>query len=235
MGTSLQQTILAALAAARSTGQPMIIPNTGGMLALPNGQTRVAQPGEIGPVTRGPAFGPVPTAGPSVPVGTPPALSAPSPGFQLGANVGTPIPPASWFSTPAAAPTPSVTLAPVNVTATRLPPDPATAARNYRLAHGLGTAADRLTVDQLNQESLAAAQAGRTYLNPQLAAQYGQAWGQPGMGPMPDVVNALQMPPAAVPVANSNALAPSGGWNLHWLQGLAGPSGAPDGSGGGTA
>jgi len=247
MGTSLQQVVLQALAAARSSGQPMIIPNAGGLLALPNGQTRMAQPGEIGPraapsLAANP-FGPVPTAGPGVPAGTPGPVAAASPGFQLGANVGTPIVPGSWFNSAPAA-TPSVAFPPVNVTAPARDPvlnqvNPnvqtyagqpgysgdatANAARNYRLAHGLGTAQDRMTADRLNAMSLQAAQQGRTYWPPGTTVGTGQY-----------APNLLQMPPAAVP-ANANALAGVGAWlpNIHWLQGLAGPSGPPDNAQGG--
>jgi hypothetical protein len=66
-------------------------------------------------------------------------------------------------------------------------PDLEVTARRYRNAHGLSDA------DALNAESLAAAQAGRTYLNPTLATQYAQrsAAGVPDI----DVVNALSLPP----------------------------------------
>jgi hypothetical protein len=68
-------------------------------------------------------------------------------------------------------------------------PDLDVTARRYRNAHGLGTDADAL-----NAESLAAAQAGRNYFDPKLAAQFGQrsAAGVPDI----NVVNALSMPPA---------------------------------------
>ena len=99
----------------------------------------------------------------------------------------------------------------------------ANAARNYRLAHGLGTAQDRMTADRLNAMSLQAAQQGRTYWPPGTTVGTGQY-----------APNLLQMPPAAVP-ANANALAGVGAWlpNIHWLQGLAGPSGPPDNAQGG--
>jgi hypothetical protein len=66
-------------------------------------------------------------------------------------------------------------------------PDLEVTARRYRDAHGLSD------TDALNAQSLAAAQAGRNYLNPQLATQYAQrsAAGVPDI----DVVNALSLPP----------------------------------------
>lgn len=70
----------------------------------------------------------------------------------------------------------------------------ANASRVYRAQHGLSTAADN-SADALNAESLAAAQAGRTYLNRDLAAQYGQTPAAGFVGPRTDVVNALSMPP----------------------------------------
>jgi hypothetical protein len=73
------------------------------------------------------------------------------------------------------------------------PPDTATAARNYRVKHGLATSDD---TDALNAESLAAAQAGRTYFDPRLAAQYGQPLAAGTYGPRTDVVNALILPPS---------------------------------------
>jgi hypothetical protein len=72
-------------------------------------------------------------------------------------------------------------------------PDMATAARNYRRQHGLATSDD---TDALNAESLAAAQAGRTYFDPNLAAQYGQPLAAGVYGPRTDVVNALILPPS---------------------------------------
>jgi hypothetical protein len=76
-------------------------------------------------------------------------------------------------------------------------PDTATAARNYRLQHGLATADDSAATDALNAESLAAAQAGRTSFNPTLAAQYGQPMAAGVYGPRTDVVNALTAPSTA--------------------------------------
>lgn len=65
-------------------------------------------------------------------------------------------------------------------------------ARRYRAQHGLSTPDD---TDALNDaESLAAARAGRTYLDPSLASQYATAG---GYGPRTNVVNALSLPPAA--------------------------------------
>lgn len=72
-------------------------------------------------------------------------------------------------------------------------PDVATAARIYRAQHGLATSDD---ADALNAELLAAAQAGRTYFNPTLAAQYGQPLAAGVSGPRTDVVNALSLPPS---------------------------------------
>jgi hypothetical protein len=73
-------------------------------------------------------------------------------------------------------------------------PETKTAAQTYRLQHGLATSDD---TDALNAESLAAAQAGRTYFNPTLAAQYGQPLPAGVSGPRTDVVNALTLPPSA--------------------------------------
>ena len=75
------------------------------------------------------------------------------------------------------------------------PPDVATAARIYRAQHGLATLDD---ADALNAESLAAAQAGRTYFDPTLAAQYGQPLAAGISGPRTDVVNALTLPPSTM-------------------------------------
>jgi hypothetical protein len=72
-------------------------------------------------------------------------------------------------------------------------PDTKTAAQTYRLQHGLATSDD---TDALNAESLAAAQAGRTYFDPALAAQYGQPLAAGVSGPRTDVVNALSLPPS---------------------------------------
>lgn len=73
--------------------------------------------------------------------------------------------------------------------------DPVAAqARVYRINHGLATADDSAATDALNAESLAAARAGRTSFNPQLAAQYGQAPAAGVYGPRTDVVNALSVP-----------------------------------------
>lgn len=68
-----------------------------------------------------------------------------------------------------------------DVTVTARAPSPDAAA--YRAQHGL-------TTDDLNRQSLAAAQAGRTDFNPALAALYGG-----GNIPGFNVVNALTMPP----------------------------------------
>jgi hypothetical protein len=70
-------------------------------------------------------------------------------------------------------------------------PDLVVTAQRYRVQHGLATSDD---TDALNAESLAAAQAGRTYFNPTLAAQYGQPPPAGVSGPRADVVNALTMP-----------------------------------------
>lgn len=72
-------------------------------------------------------------------------------------------------------------------------PDLATQAKNYRAQHGISNADDAAT-DALNAESLAAARAGRTSFNPQLAAQYGQPQAAGTYGPRTDVVNALTAP-----------------------------------------
>jgi hypothetical protein len=72
-------------------------------------------------------------------------------------------------------------------------PDLVVSAQRYRAAHGLATPDD---TDALNAESLAAAQAGRTYFDPRLAAQYGQPLAAGAYGPRTDVVNALSLPPA---------------------------------------
>jgi hypothetical protein len=186
MGTSLQQQVTQALMRARVLGQPVVIPGAQGIVALPNGQTRMGTPADFGPRTApslaASPFGPVPTAGPGVPAGTPGPLAAatggftPSPFGDLSLNVGTPMPGTQY--------NPTVALPPVNVTAPARDPvlnqvNPnvqtyagqpgysgdatANAARNYRLAHGLGTAQDRMTADQLNAMSLQAAQQGRNF------------------------------------------------------------------------
>lgn len=72
-------------------------------------------------------------------------------------------------------------------------PDLATQAKNYRAQHGISNADDAAT-DALNAESLAAARAGRTSFNPQLAAQYGQSQAAGTYGPQTNVVNALTAP-----------------------------------------
>jgi len=218
-----QQMVMQAMQRARALGQPVVVPGGEGIVALPSGQTRMGTPMELQqagvPSFARPgasAFNAptifntpnpfVPTAGPGVPAGTPtpapvaaPGGFTPSPFGDLSLNVGTPIPGTQY--NPATAATPSIVLPPQTITATRLPPDPATAARNYRLTHGLGTAQDRMTTDQLNAMSLAAAQAGRTYWPPGTV-----------VGPGQYAPNLLQAPPAAV-AANTNALQPD---NLHW-------------------
>jgi hypothetical protein len=107
-------------------------------------------------------------------------------------------------ATPVAGQTDTQSGQPVRATYNMPPaPDTATAARNYRLRHGLATADDSAATDALNAESLAAAQAGRTSFNPTLAAQYGQPQAAGVYGPRTDVVNALSAPPAASQVAQA--------------------------------
>lgn len=73
--------------------------------------------------------------------------------------------------------------------------DPVAAqARVYRINHGLATPDDSAATDALNAESLAAARAGRTSFNRDLAAQYGQTPAAGTYGPRTDVVNALSLP-----------------------------------------
>lgn len=80
--------------------------------------------------------------------------------------------------------------------------DPVAAqARVYRINHGIATPDDSAATDALNAESLAAANAGRTYLNRDLAAQYGQPQAAGVSGPRTDVVNALLMPPSTTGTA----------------------------------
>lgn len=247
MGTSLQQQIIQALLLARRTGRPVAIPGAGGIQALPNGLTSMPQQG----------------VNVSQPAAAPPQM-----GTDTGLNYSTPIPGSVY--NPLTAATPSIVLPPQTITARAPQPvlnqvnpnvqtfagqpgwgttNPAAAAAQYRLQHGIGSAQE-LTTDQLNAQSLAAAQAGRTSFNPQLAAQYGQPMAAGQYGPPTTVVNALsvpqQAPQMAAPVAaNQNQLAGGAGYwtqpgalgswylpNVHWLQGLLPPA---QQQGGGTA
>jgi hypothetical protein len=126
---------------------------------------------------------------PGLNYGTPPPVSAPqvqaplnqaNPNFTAGIQglPGSPSGPA--VAPPGGFPPPHV-------------PDLVVTAQRYRAAHGLATPDD---TDALNAESLAAAQAGRTYLDPRLAAQYGQPLAAGVYGPRTDVVNALSLPPS---------------------------------------
>jgi len=237
MSTSLQQQVMQALARARITGQPVVIPGAQGLVATPQGGTRMATPMELQRANipffanQTSPFGPVPTAGPGVPAGTPsvmPSSALPGlmhvlsgPNMQVtnaptGSTVVAPAGGASGSWTPAPAVPGGASgswvpaTAPVGPVPTAGPPvpvgtpaDPASAARNYRLQHGLGTAQDRMTADQLNAMSLQAAQAGRTYWAPGTV-----------VGPGQYAPNLLQAPPAA-PVA-ANPLT-----NVHWLNTIA--------------
>jgi len=99
--------------------------------------------------------------------------------------------------------------APVHATY-NYPPAPDTVtkqARSYRARHGLATQDD---TDALNAESLAAAQAGRTYFDPTLAAQYGAPLAAGVYGPRTDVVNALTVPQQIQAQQAQNALLQQG-------------------------
>jgi hypothetical protein len=110
---------------------------------------------------------------------TPQPATAPPVTGQTGAQSGPPVNPT--YNMPPA----STTLSTVEV-----------AAKRYRAAHGIATAADN-SADALNAQSLAAAQAGRTYFN--------QALLQPGQS----VVNALVTPPATQQPTQQTAQNPS--------------------------
>lgn len=104
-------------------------------------------------------------------------------------------------------------------------PDVATQAKNYRAQHGLSNADDAAT-DALNAESLAAARAGRTSFNPQLAAQYGQQQAAGAYGPQTNVVNALTAPqtgqgqPIMLAPTTASAVQPTAVGNNLLQQGL---------------
>jgi hypothetical protein len=135
-------------------------------------------------------------------------LLVPNSGFDLGLGYGTPPPAAPRVQYPLNQANPNFTAGipgavgtqsgpPVHATYDMPPaPDVATAARTYRAAHGLATPDDAAITDALNAESLAAARAGRTYLDPALAAQYAQPLPAGVSGPRTDIVNALAMPPS---------------------------------------
>jgi len=190
-----------ALLQARLTGRPVPVGNVPGLFAKPDGT--------VGPMGSGFAAPPAPTQ----PSWWQQAL-APFSGPDLGLNVGTPtlpeitvtaqrpppvmnqVNPNTIYVSPNT-PQPTGAAPVVGQTGTQsgpsvaptynMPPapDPVVAARNYRQAHGLATAADN-SADALNAQSLAAAQAGRNYWDPTLNIQPGG-----------NVLNALVTPPAA--------------------------------------
>jgi len=186
-----------ALLQARLSGQP--VPIGQGLFAYPDGSVGTPGGGFGRPnVPPGNALAP-PAVPPSqqppwwvqalqtpVAVGPPPAPAQPplnqaNPTIAALQQPGLPGSP----SGPAVAP-PGGFQAPSVVPPAQMP-DVVVTARRYRQAHGLATADDSAITDRLNAESLAAAQAGRNYLQP---------------GPYPaggDVVaNALTTPPVAV-------------------------------------
>ena len=162
---------------------PAIAPGLPGSEFTPAGP--VTQSGVAGPAA---GTGLVPPPAPQTQWGGMLAQGAPlgGPGFVQPAPVG----PETWGpSSPMAQFTPA-----------------AHQASLYRGLHGVAGA--QLTADQLNAMSLAAAQAGRTTLNPQLAALYGR-----GTIPGFNVTNALQAPPAT---ASRGAWQPN---NVNFLAG----------------
>jgi len=194
------QTPAEALIKARATGQPQPIGNQG-LVAYPNGNVGTPGGGFGGSIT---------VSAPALPT---------SPTAQVIANALRPVPyaPAAPFNVPGlqapAAPTPAP--APASVIPPALqggvfgPSDTAIAARNYRIVHGMHSPQDQS--DFLNEQSLAAARAGRTMFLP---------------GPYPAtgniVANALVAPPAAPsPIMMAPAVAAPAAPqsdNFHWLQ-----------------
>lgn len=193
-GTLQSPAIVQALLQARLTGRPVPIPGALGLAALPNGsigtpgggfgggfgggtqQSAAAQPqiptvtatAPTPPVTAPPPVAPVPPW--TVSQLNQPTLSASGVPGLAGTPSGPPMAP-TYDMPPAPTPT---TLPTLEVTA-----------RRYRVAHGMGSQSD---ADALNAQSLAAAQAGRTYWNPALL--------QPGQ----PVLNALTTPPVSNPL-----------------------------------
>lgn len=195
---------LNALAQARSTGRPVPIPNPDGspstLVAYPNGTINTpggsfgGQGFQRSPSGVGVAvddYGrPIPTINVyPQPQQTQAPLNQANP-LTTYVSPNTPQPATAG---PVVGQTGTQSGPPVHATYDMPPaPDVATQARNYRAQHGLATQDD---ADALNAESLAAARAGRTYLDPALAAQYAQPLAAGVYGPRTDVVNALTMPP----------------------------------------
>jgi len=175
----------AAAARARVTGSPVTVSQNGTLYVIsPNGQmTPTTNAGVSG--TPQPASYTDPT---TLQTFTAYPGSTTIVGSGPGYGNGTPIA-ATGPATPYDYPKPLYNMPPAAA---------ANASRNYRAQHGLSTAADN-SADALNAESLAAAQAGRTYFNRDLAAQYGATPTAGFVGPRTDVVNALQMPQTTAP------------------------------------
>lgn len=173
-------------------------------------------------ITGPPAYGTRGYVGVQGPVGSPsgPAASILSGGYV--SQDGSYVPPQAIPGV-----NPSSTVAPVvaSTTGNVIPPtqsapapapagpvdrhDPVAAqARIYRINHGLATADDSAATDALNAESLAAERSGRTYLDRNLAAQYGQTPPAGTVGPRTDVVNALLMPPTSTGTAYAQRQSP---------------------------
>lgn len=208
--------LAAALQRASQTGQA--VPVTIGsitMTAYPNGQVGGPPGSTTARWTPQQSSLPVPPR--------PPFSATPSPYYTAGSGSlsGGYVSPDGSYVPPQAIPgvTPSSTANPIIAgstdPATQVPtPSPAPAgpvdrhddpvaaqARIYRINHGISTPDDSAATDALNAESLAAARAGRTSFNPQLAAQYGQAPAAGTYGPRTDVVNALSVPTTATGTA----------------------------------
>lgn len=202
--------LVAALQQASQTGQsvPVTIGNVT-LMAYPNGQVGPQGAGGTArwtpaqtsmPVPPRPPYGATPSSTPTTPSGALPAAgpsytdpttlqsfsSVPSTGAIIASGPGY----GSGTVIPQGSPSVPGSSGPVD----RHDAASAANARRYRQMHGLATADDSAATDALNAESLAAAQAGRTYFNPQLAQQYGQPMGAGQYGPRTDVVNALQTP-----------------------------------------
>lgn len=208
----LQQQVAQAIQRARQLGRPVVIPGAGGIVALPNGQTRMGTPLEIQQAGI-PSFA---RPAPVVPLRPPDPLQLTPSGWDLGLNVGTPIPGTPYNPATTAPPLnqvnptvqtyagqagtqglPGSPSGPVPAGAPTPPPSQlASDAQAFRVRHGIGSP-QQLTADQLNQLSLQAAQQGRTYWPPGTQVAAGQY-----------APNLLQRPPAVVPVVAMNQLTP---------------------------
>lgn len=220
------QPVASALAQAKATGRPVPITNPDGsqstLVALPNGNLNNASgyggfggstftnpdtlqsfsptPGSNALTASGPGYG----ANTQIPTVVVPRVQAPLNQANPQTTYVSPVTAQPATAAPVAGQTDTQSGPPVHATYDY--PQPATAvpdvvvtAKRYRQAHGLATDADN-SADALNAQSLAAAQAGRTYLQP---------------GPYPAggnvIANALIMPPAQLQqpgtqVANANNL-----------------------------